>query len=136
MRSPLVALHNALYTALSGGVGSATTYAFIPNPPTYPYIFIDEKTISKDGGNKANNRYLVRSKLMVLTASDDINEVQAIVDEIAEDALSDTLTLNDNWSVFRQSEISEFRVFPANHLDGSQGHAAEIFSDFIILDTL
>ncbi len=135
MRSPLVALHNALYTALNDNVASASTYAFVPTSPSYPYIFIDEKTIRKDGGNKTGNRYLVRSKLMVLTNSDSINDVQTIVDEIAEDALSTTLTLADNWTVYKQSEISEFRVFPANHLDGSQGHAAEIFNDFIILDT-
>lgn len=136
MRSPLVPFHNALYTALSSGVTSATTYAFIPNPPVYPYIFIDEKNIQKDGGNKGRNRYLVRSKLMVLTNSADINSVQQIVDDIAENALSTDLVLDDNWTVFKQSEISEFRVFPANHLDGSQGYAAEIFNDFIILDTL
>jgi len=136
MRSPLVALHNALYTALNDNVASASTYAFVPMSPSYPYIFIDEKQVRKDGGNKGRNRYLIRAKLVVLTNSDSINDVQVIVNEIAEDALSATLTLTDDWAVFKQSEISEFRVFPANHLDGSQGHAAEIFNDFIIIDTL
>ena len=136
MRSPLVALHNALYTALSDSVTSATTYAFVPRTPAYPYIFIDEKTVTKDGGNKGKNRYLVRAKLMVLTADDSINAVQGIVDEIAGDVLSSTLVLDDDWTMFKQSEISEFRVFPANHFDGSQGHAAEIYTDFMIIDNL
>ena len=135
MRSPLVALHNALYTALSDNVSSASVYAFVPNPPSYPYVYIDEKTTGKDGGNKTSNRYMVRCKLLVVTDSDNINDVQGIIDEIVDTALSTTLTLTDNWTVYKQSEVSDVRAFPAQHFDGSQGHAAEIFYNFILLDT-
>ncbi len=134
MRSPLVPLHNAIYTLLDTNVTSAGTYSFVPNEPVYPYVFIERKDISNGGGNKARSRHNARVKLIVATNSKDINELQGIVDEV-EQAFTLGLTLSDNWSVVSQSDIPDVGAYPAQHFDGSQGHAAEIFYTLTLLDT-
>lgn len=134
MRSPLAAFHNAIYTRLSTNVSSATTYAFIPASATLPYIFIDRKQQRDGGGNKDRHRHRVRLKLLIYTDSDDVNSLQAIIDDVETELSGSKLTLADSWAEISRSDVPDVDIYPAVHLDGSQGHAAEIYYDYLLLD--
>lgn len=133
MRSPLTDLHNALYTALDA-IGSATAYSFVPLTPSYPYVYIERKQSRPEVITKNNAEHRVRVKLIVATIDKDISVVEGIIDDI-EQALDTTLTLTGDWSVVRQTLAPDVDVFPGQNFDGSQGHAADVFYDFSILDT-
>ena len=133
MRSPLTSLHNALYTALDGIVG-LTAYSFVPQTATYPYVYIERKQSRPDVIVKNKVEHRIRVKLIVATNDKDISTVEGIIDDI-EGTLDTVLTLADDWSVVRYSLAPDVDIYPARNFDGTQGHAADIFYDFSILDT-
>jgi len=133
MRSPLVPLHNALYTLLDG-ISGVTAYSFVPQSPSYPYIYIERKQSRPDVIVKNMAEHNVRVKLIVATNSKDISVVKGIVDDI-EGALDTSITLANSFSVVNQSLVPDTDVYPGLNFDGTQGHAADVFYNFSILDT-
>lgn len=132
MRSPLTSLHNALYTALDG-ISGLVAYSFVPRQPSYPYVYIERKISRPEVIVKNKTEHRIRVKLVVATQDKDVSVVDGLMNSI-ESAMSSNLALTDSWSIVRQSQVPEIDVFPANNVDGSQGHAAEVFYNFAILD--
>ena len=133
MRSPLTDLHNALYTAMTDNISSATTYSFVPQAATYPYIYIERKQSRRSIVTTSSVEHTVRVKLIVATNDKDISVVEGIIGDI-EAQLDTVLTLSNNWTVVDQDDAPDVDVFPGQNFDGSQGHAADIFYNFTILD--
>lgn len=132
MSTPLVPFHNALYTALDA-ISGLTAYSFIPQSPSFPYVYIERKENRAQDTNRSQLRYNVRSKLLVVTNDDNINTLAGYVNDI-EDALSGGLTVT-GWSVVMYTLAPDVNVFPVQNYDGSQGHAAEVFHDFLMVSS-
>lgn len=133
MRSPLSDLHNALYTALDG-VSGLTAYSFVPASVSFPYAYIERKQSRPVVIVKSTTEHRIRVKLVIATNDKDISVIEGLIDSI-EQALSSNLALSNDWNVIRQSQAPEVDVFPGTNFDGSQGHAADVFYNFDILDT-
>ena len=133
MSTPLVPFHNAMYTALDA-IDGLTAYSFLPESPSFPYVYIERKQVRGQDTNRSKVRHAVRSKLLIATNSKDINELQALIDSV-EDAFVNGITLVGDWAVIMYSPVPDVDVFPVENYDGSQGHAAEVFHDFVIQST-
>lgn len=133
MSTPLVPFHNALYTTLDA-ISGLTAYSFVPDAPSFPYVYIERKQCRPQDTNRTRVRYAIRNKLIVVTNDKDINALAGWVDEI-EDALSGGLTLVGTWATRIYRTVPDSDIFPITNFDGSQGHAAEVFHDFIIEST-
>lgn len=133
MRSPLWEFQKSLFTRLNDNL-TESVYDFLPDPPVYPYVLMEEEESSDPETDKSATDHFVRAKLLAVSVSTGRDEIKSLVDSIIQN-LDTKLTIADNWSVIDQTLLPQVKTKRVETFDGQQGHSAEIFYEFLITDT-
>lgn len=132
MRDPLWNLQQAVYTRLDTDL-TAAVYDWLPNPPSYPYVLMEEET--SEAYSETRGAVLARCTvtLLAVSASKGGQEIKELVDAVIT-SLETDLTLTDDWTMIHQQRRPQTRAFRATLNDGLEGRAARIVYTMDIQD--
>ena len=126
--SPLWELQESLYTRLDTGVTLASVYDFLPDDVSYPYIFLEEESVS-GVEDKSGASQRVDARVMVFSLQPDSKEMKDVVAEIF--ASMEAKLVLSSWTTIHQLLVPNMRTYRAETKTGARGRAADLTFQFL-----